>query len=505
MLEDKLTRSKQKSAKSVSILLAAIAVLLVLGGLFVAELVFNPDNSEGQAQDAQVAKSTVPASEARLPSAGVQGGEKLPSLTSTDSDQLDQAGSLSMEEERASFKSMLSVYESEIKDSVEAPEFAVWDVSSQEQFLKAKQQILSDFADGEYVRARDNLAELIRQATKEIGERDAAVEKSVQQTKIALNEMTPQKASIHFSRALELAPHSAEVLALESRVVALPQVVDLVEQAQQERVQGDAISELATWKKIASIDPARSEAKHRIATIENRLFQQELSFHLQQVMAAIEARQPTKAQKSLDKARKMAPDRDEVVHLQREINTLAKELRYAELIRQAKVLEAKDDWSGVLSTYNDAARINPSSAEVENGITRAQSVLGIRSAINEQLSKPYRLSTKVGERQARELLQRAGGGIEISPSTVKLAQKLERLLHIYTTPVKVHITSDGKTFVQVKGVGKVGKVIEKIIQIRPGRYVFEGKREGFVSKATTVDIPPSGEPAVVHVVCENRI
>ncbi|MBI9080876.1 MAG: hypothetical protein JEY79_14195 [Pseudodesulfovibrio sp.] len=512
MLEDKLKSSKQNSNNVVLILLASIVVLLVLGGLLTAEFIFNPDSHQGSAHGSEELQQDALGLEAQpKPSKAMDDSlKKGAEQTQTSSAQVrpvypDNGRLESTEEERKAFKSTLLEYESTIKALVESPEFTAWDASSQKRFLQMKDQIMGDVGAGEYARARDELAELIRQATKVISERDAAVEEGIQQTRIALKENAPQKALAHFSRAQELAPHLPEVLELEPRVAILPQVVELLDQAHLAQVQGDTKSELVAWKEIAKIDPTRSEAKDRIIMIQDRLFQQTLSVHLQKTMAAIEVRQPDAAQKSLDKARKMAPKLDEVALLQREIDTLAKELRYNEFINQARAYEVKDDWSRVLSSYNDAATINRSSAEVANGIKRAQAVLGIRAAINEKLGTPYRLSTKIGEKQARELLQNVRGVFEISPSMVVLAQKLEGLLQIYTTPVMVRITSDGETFVQVKGVGKVGKVTEKNIRIRPGRYTFEGNRDGFVSKATTVDIPPSGKPMVVNVVCENAI
>jgi len=500
MLEDKLKDSRQ-SNNSVLILWAAIAIIFALGGLLAARLIFYPVSSEGQAHGADV-----PRLEVQEIASNDDGVEKTPTPSvQIQYDQPEKGRPQTSEEERIAFKAMLSEYDSSIKNLVEAPEFAVWDTFSHARFFKMKGQIMTDVGAGDYARAREELAELIQQATKVIGKRDAVVAESVEQTKSALQENAPQKALAHFSRAKELAPHSPEVLALEPRVAILPQVVELLEQAHLAQVQGDMKGELAALKEIAKVDPTRSEVKDRVTTIQNTFFQQELALHLQKTMTAIEARRPDVAQKSLNKAHKMVPKRDEVALLQREIDILANELQYNALVMHARECEAKDDWAGVLSCYSDAAKINSSSVEVASGIKRAQTVLGIRAAINEKLGKPYRLSSKVGEKQALELLQNASGIFEISPSVGMLAHKLEALLKVYTTPVMVRITSDGKTFVQVKSVGKVGKVTEKTIRIRPGRYTFEGKREGFVSKATTVEIPPSGKTIVVNVVCENAI
>lgn len=505
MLEDKLKHSRKQSNNKALIVWSVILMVIALGGLLTAELVLKPDDLIGKAHIADLPQQAEgqPLVDDRQedfsrPIVVVEGATSLSQLKP------DQQGQAS-EKDRFVFKTLLSEYEARIKDLVEAPEFGVWDAAAQTRFLKMKDQVMADFGAGKYSRASSGLSALVRDAEKAIAERDDVVAESVRQTTIALKDNDPHKALDHFSRAKELAPHSQEVSTLEPRVSVLPQVVNLLEEAHVSQVQGDIEGELAAWKKIAKLDPTHSKAKSRISSIQGSLFEQELSKHFQKAIEAIEARRPDEAQKSLDKAIKMAPKRDEVAHLQREIDTLGKELRYNELIKQATAYEAADDWSKALSTFNAAASINPSSAEVANGIKRSRTVLGLHAAIREKLEKPYRLSTKVGERQALALLEKVGGIFEISPSLVSLSKKLEGILEVYTTPVVVCVTSDGKTFVQVKGVGKVGQVTEKNIRIRPGRYLFEGKRDGFVSKATEVEIPPSGKTVVVHVACEKTI
>ena len=226
MLEYQLKRSKQKSNNAVLILLAGIVILLAFGGLLTVELILSPDSPEGQAHGAEVPQREALGLEANAPLEGmadsqnippnILGVEKIPTPSAQMwSVQPENGRPQTAEEERIAFKSMCFEYESSIKDLVEAPEFAVWETSSQARFLKMKNRIMVDFGAGEYACARDELAELIRQATKVISERDAAVEESVEQTRIALKENAPQKALAHFSRAQELAPHSPEVLALE--------------------------------------------------------------------------------------------------------------------------------------------------------------------------------------------------------------------------------------------------------------------------------------------------
>ena len=73
------------------------------------------------------------------------------------------------------------------------------------------------------------------------------------------------------------------------------------------------------------------------------------------------------------------------------------------------------------------------------------------------------------------------------------------------TPVNVNVISDGKTFVSVRGVGKVGETTGKTIQLKPGTYSFEGKREGYRSKLIEVSIPLNRSDVQVTVIADERI
>ena len=79
------------------------------------------------------------------------------------------------------------------------------------------------------------------------------------------------------------------------------------------------------------------------------------------------------------------------------------------------------------------------------------------------------------------------------------------LLKAYSKKVSVKIISDGVTNISVRGVGKVGLTNEKTIDLRPGRYTFEGKRIGYRSKLIQVEVPPNSGILVVEIFSDERI
>ena len=57
----------------------------------------------------------------------------------------------------------------------------------------------------------------------------------------------------------------------------------------------------------------------------------------------------------------------------------------------------------------------------------------------------------------------------------------------------------------MRGVGRIGRTLEKTISLKPGLYSFEGKRTGYRSKLIEVAVKAGGgAPLEVRVVCDER-
>ena len=73
-------------------------------------------------------------------------------------------------------------------------------------------------------------------------------------------------------------------------------------------------------------------------------------------------------------------------------------------------------------------------------------------------------------------------------------------------PVQVLIVSDNSTDIGIRGFGTIGRVEERIVELLPGTYVFEGKRKGYRSKLVEVVVGGEGAaPAEVTIVCDERV
>ncbi len=85
------------------------------------------------------------------------------------------------------------------------------------------------------------------------------------------------------------------------------------------------------------------------------------------------------------------------------------------------------------------------------------------------------------------------------------ATTLKNRIVDYNRLVDIWVVSDKTTQVSVRGVGQVGQVDKYKIQLKPGRYILEGRREGYRVKAVELTVTPDDRSIDVKVICDERI
>ena len=125
--------------------------------------------------------------------------------------------------------------------------------------------------------------------------------------------------------------------------------------------------------------------------------------------------------------------------------------------------------------------------------------------VDEFLARPERLGSAAVASAARAALRETETLAAFSARLASSTEGLERIIETARTPVPVRILSDERTEIGIRGVGKVGRVRERTIELVPGEYVFEGKRKGYRSKLVEVRVEANPDaPVEVRIVCDER-
>jgi tetratricopeptide (TPR) repeat protein len=222
-------------------------------------------------------------------------------------------------------------------------------------------------------------------------------------------------------------------------------------------------------------------------------------------MAAFQNHDYRIARSKLSRARALKPNSPEVRDALLQVDQAERLARIAAMQKQALAAEQREDWQRALKSYQAVLDIDRNVQFASRGKNRAAEQIRIAKRIDFYLAKPDILGSDNHLKNAILLISDAG---EIDPRGPQLAariEKLEELVTIAKTPVKITITSDNLTDVAVYRVGKLGRFHVHELELRPGTYTVVGSRDGYQDVRQKVVVEPDRLPIRITIECKVKI
>jgi hypothetical protein len=406
---------------------------------------------------------------------------------------------------REQFKTDLAAFQSDIEPAVTHEDFARWDATAQRQILDGKATAIARFSEASYVAAVDDLAAARAAAEKALVARAQTFNDAFAAAEAAHDDDSYDAAALAIDRALNIRPDSTPAAALKLRIDALPALLAKIEEAAVARVENNLDAERAHLKAALAIDPNRDALAARLNEVRRLLREARFAGHIVAGLTDVDARRLTSAQRNLDDARAVYPDRAEADLLDEKIAGLELELLIERLTATARAAAQADDWATAEQSYIQMRRLAPANRDITDGLALAQEINALHARATRHLAAPARLASEAVAADAGSVVDAVTPLRNDSPRLAAQADALAGLIKAYGVKVPVRIVSDGKTDITVRGVGIVGRITERTIELRPGRYTFEGIREGFQAVLVRVDIPPGQADLVLEIVTDERI
>lgn len=406
---------------------------------------------------------------------------------------------------RQAYLDAFSFYENTLKPQLEKIDIDSWDKTLAETLKSQEQTAIDTFGAGQYAKAKQAIDTLTQTAEKTLTDSEAAFEKAMKDAQAAYDNYDYQSARLAIDKALIHKADSAAAQVLEKKIENIPQIVELNEAIRVAKNENKPSKELSLIEDLLKIEPDREEMKQRASVLRTQLAESRFNQAISQAYNAIEQRQPEKARQALKQAQKIYPARPENKEVSTALATLESQLRFEQHVAAADKAQKADNWEATKQELNAALKERPSNKDLIDRLNQAKRIVEINQNIQGLLQNPYRLSNPAVKATADINVIQAESFSTQSPSLAKMAQQLKSTVNAVNTPVNVNVISDGKTFVSVRGVGKVGETTGKTIQLKPGTYSFEGKREGYRSKLIEVQIPLNRSDFQVTVIADERI
>jgi hypothetical protein len=190
------------------------------------------------------------------------------------------------------------------------------------------------------------------------------------------------------------------------------------------------------------------------------------------------------------------------------LQQVSAEQRLEKIVAQqarARELEAAEDWAGAVRQYEALLLTDAALGSAKQGLARSQQRAALAAELDKAIANADVLNDESKWQSARGLANQAR---EAKPMGAKLAAQiaaLERALTVAAVPVPVRFESDSQTDVVIYKVGRLGLFQTMTLDLRPGKYVAVGSRDGFRDTRRSFLVAPDGTTPPVVVRCEEPI
>ncbi len=411
----------------------------------------------------------------------------------------------SLNPQYANFKALLREYVEDIEPTIQSEAFNAWDAAAQQEIAEMKASAMQAFSQGQYRDAVAKLGALVELSRAALREREAAFTVALSAAHRYSEDDNYEAALASITEALRIQPKSPEAARLYARIRLLPQVLAHLRAARIADVENNPEGELRALEEVMKIDPERTGVRARVTALRSARRDERFHHVITRGLRAVEQGAFDEARQYLAEAQRLFPRRAETALLAEDLREAARSDQVARLMKTAATAVASDDWEAALNAYRQAEQRAPGSAPAAQGRKTAAHIMSLLKAVDAHLAMPHRLSSPDVAAQVLTLVDESLRVGHVSPKLGARVAKLQRVLERYSTPIPVRVLSDGKTHVSVRGVGRVGSVVSKVIHLKPGDYRFEGRRGGYKSKIVPVQLTPSTADIQVAVVCDEPI
>ncbi len=409
------------------------------------------------------------------------------------------------EQARETFKQMLQHYKNELESALETANVEQWNQAAATEIDTLEQNAMLHFSNGDYAEALQQIRSLHTKATATLADAQKIFEENMQAATSFFEQDRHNEAKRHIDKALLVNAQSPEAQTLQRDIETLKQILPLLNGANVARTENNLQKEHHALRQILQIAPKRQQTAERFKLLDQRIRDQQFETHIAAGFNAIKKQQTQKARQHYQKARKANSNRRELSVLFSQITEQEKTHRIQNAMSRAKQAVEQDNWQQAKTHFTQVLKDIPDNKTATEGLKRANEILALQAKLNQYTQDPYRLSDGNVLNAAEATLAQAQHVSNDSVGIKKQIQQLRSHITTFNQPIPVTITSDNKTYILIRSVGKVGTLSQKTIKLKPGRYTFEGIRDGYKSKLLPVQIPHNQNSFSIRLICDEPI
>jgi hypothetical protein len=408
-------------------------------------------------------------------------------------------------EVRESYLEAYAHYQNVLRPQLDEIDIRSWDKALTERLQQGEADAIEAFSAGDYGKANSAMKALNTLAETTLENSRQAFTEAMKNAEQAYDALDYNRARLEADKVLMHKAEDEAAQQLSAKIEQIPQLASLEKAINVARAENNPARELALINDLLQIDSEREAMKQRAASLRSQLAANRYDQHIARGYRAVDAADLSAAKTALNQARQLYAGRAENQQLAAAITELESRLVYESSVTAAQAAQQADNWQSAVKQWQQALQQRPADKTSSDNLTRAEHIVSLQQQMQALLANPQRLSNKLVKSKAEIALIQAEPLRGASPSLNAAANKLRDSMNAANKPVTVEVISDGETAISVRGVGVVGTTRAKTIELKPGTYQFEGKRQGYKSKIVEVTIPPDTASYQVSIVADERI
>ena len=406
---------------------------------------------------------------------------------------------------REEFKKLFKQYKDELEPRLKATNLEHWDQNTLFELNELDKKMMQDFSNGDYINALNNIKLLISKTLETLDEAERIFKDNIEKATLFFADDHYDKAKLHVEKALVVAPQSTEANVLQQDIKKLQHILPILNKVKAARAEQNLLNEHDLLEQILKINPKRPKEAKRINLLKQTIRNNSFDTHISFGFSEIENNKIKEAKNHYQKAKKIDPERKELKVLLNQILIVEKMYRIQQAVGQAEQEIQDDNWQQAKASYIKIIKDMPENEVAIKGLKLANEILRIQSALVMHINSPYRLADSGVLSTVKKTLMKAEHVSKHSSRIKVQIDQLNKLISTFNRLIPVMVRSDNMTDVHVRGIGKLGIILHKTIQLKPGNYIFEGTRKGFKSKLLQVLIPYNQNSYSVTIICDESI
>ncbi len=320
----------------------------------------------------------------------------------------------------------------------------------------------------------------------------------------ALNQGQVDLAQQAFEQILLISPDQPQALQGKLRCVSLPKVFAATERGQALQAAGNYASALGQYAQALSLDPLFEPAIAGENEAQRLLLDEQFQTAINQGYQHLHSGELNTARKHFRQALAIKPQSAAAQTALTQVDNEIAQAAIARLLNSAQGDESKEQWQSALDTYNKILSRDAAVTAATVGKIRSAARAQLNTKLENFIHQPLRLASPSVYREAQQSLRNAQQIVQAGPRLKQQIHALSQILVKAQQPQTVLLRSDKLTHVRIFKHGEFAPFIEKTLQLKPGKYIAEGIRDGYRDVRVEFTVLGSGTVPVV-VQCRETI